>query len=128
MRVLVCGGRDFDPMIVQSWLDLMAPKVLPAPITCIVHGGATGADTGAAKWARQNKVAALAFPVTADDWRRLGRKAGPLRNGRMLAEGKPDIVVVFPGGRGTRDMVAQAQRARVRVLSAMKTRIPIAVE
>ena len=34
-----------------------------------------------------------------------GNAAGPIRNQRMLDHGKPDIVVAFPGGSGTADMV-----------------------
>jgi hypothetical protein len=33
----------------------------------------------------------------------------------MLDEGKPDLVLAFPGGRGTRNMVGQAKRAGVPV-------------
>ena len=42
--------------------------------------------------------------------------AGPRRNARMLAEGKPDLVVAFPGGRGTADMVSKARAAKVEVM------------
>ncbi|HVM95122.1 MAG TPA: hypothetical protein VMT89_01980, partial [Candidatus Acidoferrales bacterium] len=49
------------------------------------------------------------------DWRRNGRAAGPIRNQQMLTEGKPDLVVAFPGGRGTRDMVNKAKAANVAV-------------
>ena len=43
------------------------------------------------------------------DWDKFGRAAGPIRNAQMLREGKPDLVVAFPGGRGTANMVAQAK-------------------
>ena len=33
----------------------------------------------------------------------------------MLAEGKPDLVVAFPGGAGTANMIEQARAAGVRV-------------
>jgi len=33
----------------------------------------------------------------------------------MLAEGEPDAVLAFPGGRGTADMVRRAKRAGVPV-------------
>lgn len=33
----------------------------------------------------------------------------------MLRE-KPDLVVAFPGGPGTRDMISQAKKARVKVI------------
>jgi hypothetical protein len=31
----------------------------------------------------------------------------------MLDEGKPDLVVAFPGGGGTKDLVSRAVKARV---------------
>jgi ABC-type sugar transport system substrate-binding protein len=34
----------------------------------------------------------------------------------MLDEGKPDIVVAFPGGTGTADMVRRARKAGVVVI------------
>ena len=46
---------------------------------------------------------------------RLARMGGPLRNQRMLHEGKPDLVVVFPGGGGTKDMVRRAVKAGVAI-------------
>jgi hypothetical protein len=48
------------------------------------------------------------------DWS-IGRKAGPIRNQRMLDEHKPDLVVAFPGGRGTADMVRRARKSGVEV-------------
>jgi hypothetical protein len=50
------------------------------------------------------------------DWISLGRKAGPIRNQRMLEEGKPDLVMAFPGGRGTADMVRRGKEAGVEVI------------
>lgn len=51
------------------------------------------------------------------DWANFGKAAGPLRNQRMLDEGKPDLVVAFTNdlasSRGTRDMVRRAQAAGI---------------
>jgi hypothetical protein len=47
-------------------------------------------------------------------WRAVA--AGPIRNARMLEEGKPDIVIAFPGGRGTANMIEQAHAAGVEVV------------
>lgn len=44
--------------------------------------------------------------------------AGPIRNSRMLREGKPDLVLAFPGHGGTADMVKQAGEAGVGVMKA----------
>jgi hypothetical protein len=49
------------------------------------------------------------------DWNTHGRAAGPIRNQRMLDEVKPELVVAFPGGRGTADMVRRAREAGVNV-------------
>jgi hypothetical protein len=38
-----------------------------------------------------------------------------LRNQRMLDEGKPDLVVAFTGGGGTKDLVRRAVKAGVSV-------------
>jgi len=54
----------------------------------------------------------MPFPA---DWSRHGKSAGPIRNRQMLIEGRPDIVVAFPGGKGTANMIKQAVEAGVKV-------------
>jgi hypothetical protein len=110
-RVLVCGGRDFtDKVFLVRALDLL--HGLKA-FTLLIHGGAKGADWMAGKWAEWRKVPVREF---AADWDSHGSAAGPLRNTAMLREGAPDLVVAFPGGRGTADMVAKARAAEVPVI------------
>lgn len=110
MRVLVCGGRNYDDTAtVFSALSAIDGET---EIAAIIEGGATGADQRAAEWARINEVDCELFVA---DWVHKGRKAGPLRNQRMLDEGKPDLVVAFPGGKGTADMVRRAEKAGVPV-------------
>jgi cysteine synthase len=110
MRVIVCGGRDFrNHAFIYTNLDrLHAEK----PITGLMHGGARGVDQIAAEWAR-TKPEIQRFVCHAN-WKAHGRAAGPMRNLRML-EWKPDLVVAFPGGRGTTNMVNQAKVAGVPV-------------
>jgi hypothetical protein len=67
----------------------------------------------AAWWAKQFGIQTLAFPA---DWKTHGKAAGFIRNQRMLDEGKPDLVLGFPGGSGTADMCSRAERAGVRVV------------
>ena len=66
----------------------------------------------AGEWANSAGVSVEEF---AADWRGHGRAAGPMRNADMLAIGVPDLVVAFPGGRGTANMVKQARAAGIRV-------------
>ena len=82
-------------------------------LTLVISGGACGADTLGAEWAKAHGIPCEVYMA---DWEGLGRKAGPIRNQRMLDEGKPDIVVAFPVGRGTADMVRRARAADIDVL------------
>ncbi len=110
VRAMVCGGRDYtDKVTVWGWLQAIHLK---RGISIIIEGGATGADALAASWAVVEGVPVEQFPA---DWKAHGRAAGPIRNQRMLDEGKPDIVIAFPGGRGTADMVRRAKTAGIPV-------------
>jgi len=112
MRVLVCGGRDYkDARLVFETLQALHRKT---PITTVIEGGAYGADSYAREWADTSIDQVIVEEYKAD-WS-LGKKAGPIRNQRMLDEGKPDLVLAFPGGRGTADMVARAKKAGVKVI------------
>ena len=115
MKVLVCGGRDYDDQeFVFSFLDHLDKKT---PITTVVHGDARGADTLAKKWARQRGKTAVAYPA---DWKRYGKPAGMIRNQQMMDEESPDLVVAFPGGDGTAGMVRISRKAGVPVIEARK--------
>lgn len=115
MRLLVCGGRDYrDEETVFLILDRIHIK---RGIDCIIAGGAPGADTLAAKWARSRRVALEEYRA---DWETHGKAAGPIRNRQMLREGKPDGVVAFPGGGGTLSMIAMARKAGVLVWEPIK--------
>lgn len=123
MRVLICGGRDLDSSLVWNWLEAHATELCADAlnrashvlITHVIQGGATGADTGAERWARASEIPVSCFRA---DWEQYGRQAGPLRNARMLAEGRPDAVIAFPGGKGTADMVRKARAAGLPVVEA----------
>jgi hypothetical protein len=101
-------------LCIATVLDKLLDKL---GVTTLIHGGARGADSLAAEWAMANGIPVLEYPVTPEDWRTIGKAAGPMRNQRMLDEGKPDLVVAFPGGSGTADMVRRAQRAGVKVIN-----------
>jgi hypothetical protein len=114
MKVLVCGGRDYGVTLSQrrliyATLDEIAPKH-------VIEGGALGADARAREWCRHHKIANTTFPA---DWATHGKAAGPIRNKQMLVEGRPDLVVAFPGGHGTANMIAQAQAAGIPVRAVL---------
>ena len=110
MRVLCCGGREFiDRELLTATLNRLHQE---RRFSLLIAGGARGADMMAEEWA---KTAGLPCTVYQADWKGLGRKAGPIRNQRMLDEGLPDLVVAFSGGKGTVDMVCRAREAGIEV-------------
>jgi hypothetical protein len=118
MRILVCGGRDFnDALTLGSWLGGIHKD---RGITLLIEGGAKGADAMAHAFAVWAKIPVMTFEA---DWETHGRAAGPLRNAKMLSDGKPELVVAFEGGAGTANMVKQAREAGVRVLEAHRIRL-----
>lgn len=117
MRVLVCGGRDYnDRGNIRCTLSELHEKY---KFTEVIHGGASGADHWGGEWGHD---AGITTTVYKADWNAHGKAAGPIRNQRMLDEGKPDLVVAFPGGRGTAHMVGIAKRSGVKVIEVKDER------
>jgi hypothetical protein len=111
VRLLVTGGRTYwDEEELYRILDEIAEDY---PISVVIHGDAAGADTLAGSWAKDRGIPIIAVPA---DWQRLGRRAGPIRNRIMLEQCSPDLVVAFPGGRGTYDMVKIAKKVGIEVI------------
>lgn len=131
MRILVCGGRKYNnKQLVNITLDGLQAR---HRYIHIIEGGATGADTLARNWAKEvgkiipTYVTYQTFKANWDDLSEpcfakvRGSKvynalAGQKRNQQMLDEGKPDLVVAFPGGKGTADMIHRAKAADVKVI------------
>lgn len=119
MRVLVCGGRSFsDPIRIWKTLDQIDAE--RGGIRCVIDGASddvTGPYVGADYWGHQWALARNRPTVRCSaDWKRFGRAAGPIRNKEMLNQQKPDLVVAFPGGNGTRHMAEVARAAGVEVV------------
>lgn len=131
MRLLVCGGRDYGeipkgcpPDQIRSY-SMEADRtilILRATLndlhrdrhfTVLVNGKARGAERHASEWA---ECCGLKIEPFLPNWRKLSKAAGPIRNQQMIDIGKPDLVVAFPGGHGTADMVRRAKRANIETI------------
>lgn len=113
LKVIVCGGRNFtDIDLVREYLGR-----LPAGTT-VVHGAARGADALADAVALMLGLSIEPHPA---DWKKHGKAAGAIRNSEMLKAGNVALVIAFPGGRGTADMVAKARAAKVNVVEASRS-------
>ena len=111
VRVLVRGGRQFeDRDMLTAALDKLHHERV---FTLLIAGGARGADSLAEAWA---KAAGVPRKIYAPRWEYPGT-----RNQRMLDGGRPDLVVAFPGGRGTADMAGRARSAGIEVIDFGET-------
>ena len=113
-RVIVCGNRDFtDKAFCFSQLDTILSEYRDLEI---VSGHARGADLFAEEYA---SLRGVKLSVFSPDWKKYGRSAGPVRNRQMLEyalEATPLVVAFWNGeSRGTKNMIMQAQKARVEV-------------
>lgn len=124
MRLLVTGGRDYaDRARVFATLDMIHRKRC---IDVLIHGACgidfddedwtpermKGADRWAHEWSLERGVDVQPMPAK---WRRLGLKAGPVRNGEMVAQ-KPGGAVAFAGHDGTENCIRQCEAAGVKVM------------
>lgn len=108
-RACVTGGRDFkDQSFVWQTLDTFR---LFHDIIELGFGCARGVDRMAWKWAKQRN---LPWKRYVADWDGLDNAAGPKRNGVMLRDFQPDILLVFPGGTGTTNCAKQARELEIK--------------
>lgn len=109
LRVAVTGGRDYnDYYNIQRTLAKVSARF---DIT-VIHGAAKGADSLARIWCERTHTPMLPFPA---QWDRYGTAAGGVRNQQMIDEGKPQLLLSFPGGPGTRDMTDRCLAAGIPV-------------
>jgi len=127
LRIGVTGGRKYD-----NWhMVVHALRQMPEDAT-LVHGAASGADKMCAEWwGDMNGRATDPHPAdwtapcrpTCKDGHRQRRydgsdycpAAGAYRNQEMVDSGI-DILIAFPGGTGTADMVRRAEEAGIHLL------------
>lgn len=114
MRVLVCGGSSYrDEAAVFDELDKLHKH---QPISLIINGGARGADYSSNQWAKERSVPLRVFKA---DRQQFGEQAVFVLNGDMITEAEPELILAFPGGDVTADMVRQAEAASINVVIAL---------
>lgn len=113
MRLLICGGRHFDEA--ATILDELNRLHAHRPVTALIHGGLPMIGTPADAWARQNDVHVIRYPA---NWTLLGKQAETRRNLFMLEDSRPDMLLAFPGGRHTTEMLQRARSTNVPVILA----------
>ena len=103
MKVIIAGSRTFNN---YNLLNKTLQEV-DLVIDEVVCGGAKGADSLGAEWARKNGVPVKYFNA---EWEKYGRVAGIIRNHQM--GDYADYLVAFWDGKssGTKDMFTYMQQ------------------
>lgn len=103
MKVIIAGSRTFNnyDLLVKT---LQEENLIIEEVVC---GGARGADTLGAEWAKENGVPIKYFYA---EWEKYGRAAGFIRNHEM--GDYADYLIAFWDGksRGTKDMIDYMQQ------------------
>jgi hypothetical protein len=108
VKVGVVGSREFDD---YEQLEHVLNQL--NNVTCIVSGGAKGADSLGEKYADENGLEKI---IHLPDWDTHGKGAGFVRNTAIVRDA--DLVVAFWDGksRGTRDTISKTFNSTVPLL------------
>jgi hypothetical protein len=107
MKFAVVGSRTFDDYpLLSKWVGLLTDEMCDLTI---ISGGAKGADQMAAKWAKDNGLPLIEYKP---DWELYGKRAGFVRNEKII--GEADVVIAFWDGlsAGTRHDLNLAKKAK----------------
>lgn len=106
-RVLITGSRDWDDYgLIYRRLAELGGADYSTQRLVVIHGDAPGADTLADRAARDLGYHVRKYPA---DWD-LGKTAGIDRNGYMLRQEHPEVVLAFwkDESSGTQDAIEKA--------------------
>lgn len=111
MKLLVCGGRDFeDDIFMYEELNLFK---MAYGVDILIEGGAPGADRIARDWAHWHGIHVATVEALWHLYPKgKGNPAGPKRNVAMMYL-QPDYVIAFAGNNGTAHMISLCKAQNV---------------
>ena len=111
MKVIIAGSRTITDY------KALAAAITAAgyPISCVISGGARGADTLGEKYARNNNIPLKRY---IPDWEKHGKSAGFLRNAEMV-DNADGLIALWDGvSRGTPHTIRLAKQKGIPVYVA----------
>jgi hypothetical protein len=111
VKLTIVGSRDFnDYEYLKSTIE---QEFENKQIELIISGGANGADKLAERYAAEHNIPTkIVYP----DWKKYGKKAGPMRNEEIINES--DTVLAFwdRQSRGTKSSINLSKRYKKRLI------------
>ncbi len=109
-RILVRGGTKYQNA--DRVFLVLDRAVKNLGMTVLIHSDAKGAESIAGGWAGLHGIEAVLFRAESTTY---GKTAVPILNTKMLEEGRPNLVIAFPGGWDVDDLIHKAREAGVKV-------------
>ena len=107
MKLAVVGSRTFnDYTLLKSYLDRIHAV---EPISCIVSGGAFGADKLGEKWAKENNIQT---EIYLPNWKLYGKRAGFLRNETIITNCQKCIACWDGVSKGTKHSIDLCEKQK----------------
>lgn len=106
-RIVIGGCRDFeDYSVFEPFVDKCLERLSKEGKITILSGHCSGVDTMAEQYAKKKKYGLEIYPA---EWKKYGKRAGPLRNELMVK--KSDFVIAFwdKKSRGTKSLIEFAK-------------------
>ena len=126
MKTIIAGGRNYKFTLADvEFLNRLHKEL---PITEVVSGMATGADSEGEFWAEDRNIPVARFRAAWERWGVPGAVIGVRQNGmkynklagfdrnQQMAD-YADALIAFPGGNGTADMVARATAKGLKIIT-----------
>lgn len=113
--VLITGGRKYKDTL--AVFDCLVKLTEQFDRLIIIHGDADGADRLASELCSEIGIEQVKIPAV---WNKYNKSSGPIRN-RLMLDLFPniDIVLAFPGGPGTANMIQQAGDRNIPVVMSL---------
>jgi len=113
VKLCIAGPRDLevsDGEIHEAVDRLLAThNLIPSEV---VSGNQFGVDRCGERWARACGLHVEPFPVTPAEWKKYGKPAGPMRNGRMADYADALLAIRHKMSNGTSDMIDKMRQRK----------------
>ena len=114
LTAVVCGGREYtDKKFMFNILDDFL-------LDTIIHGDARGADSLCSEYCKNHNIKEVSVSTKWKEYKSgnhwIKQKTAGLEANTKMLDIKPDIVIAFPGGRGTRETLRKAKSRSIRVI------------
>lgn len=107
-RIIIAGGRNFNDY--AYFVASIETVINKDDGVEIISGHASGVDSFAEQYAKENGIALKVFPA---DWKAYGRAAGPIRNRQMLDYARTSdalLIALWDGkSKGTKNIIDKAR-------------------